>query len=474
MSEFKTDKIRPVDAGSTTTLGESGDTIATGSGTTLDIQGTYSGINAISWDTTAKTANFTAETNKGYFINTTSGEVTITLPATPVAGSFIGIKDYALTAQTNNITIAPNGNKIQGLTTNFIINTQGGAANLVYVDSTQGWLTFDAAQASDIAEQALYITATGGTITTCGDYKIHTFTSPGTFCVSCAGNPAGGGSDVDYMVVAGGGGASLIAAGGAGGFRESSGTASGCYSTSPLGNCVSALPISATAYPITVGGGGTGTNGGTSSTSGSNSVFSTITSTGGGGVENQPTAPFGVPGNRIKQGLSGGSGGGVGVFLNIVPTRSGGSGNTPPVSPPQGNNGGSGPGPSPTGGTGGGSGGGGATAAGTATGGPYVGPGRAGGAGATTSISGSSTAYAGGGGGGGRNDDQPGSGTQPGGSGGTGGGGPGGQARPTTAGTAGTANTGGGGGGGGSSDPSQQTGGSGGSGIVIIRYKYQN
>jgi N-methylhydantoinase B/oxoprolinase/acetone carboxylase alpha subunit len=46
--------------------------------------------------------------------------------------------------------------------------------------------------------------------------------------------------------------------GGAGGYRESSGTASGCYTASPLGACVAALPVSETAYPITVGSGGSG------------------------------------------------------------------------------------------------------------------------------------------------------------------------------------------------------------------------
>jgi hypothetical protein len=51
----------------------------------------------------------------------------------------------------------------------------------------------------------LFVTATGGSVTTCGDYKIHTFTSSGTFTVSCAGNPEGS-TTVDYMVVAGGGG----------------------------------------------------------------------------------------------------------------------------------------------------------------------------------------------------------------------------------------------------------------------------
>ena len=68
---------------------------------------------------------------------------------------------------------------------------------------------------------------------------------------------------VDYLVVAGGGGGGFTTGcnggaggGGAGGYRESSGTSTGCYSVSPLGSCVAALPVSAQAYPITVGGGG--------------------------------------------------------------------------------------------------------------------------------------------------------------------------------------------------------------------------
>lgn len=443
MSEFKTDKIIPVDAGSTTTIGCTGDTIATGAGTTLNIQGTYSGINSISWDTTAKTANFTAETNKGYFINTTSGSVTITLPATPVAGNFIGIKDYALTAQTNPIIINANGNKIQGSTANFQIVTQGGAANLVYVDSTQGWLTYDAGQASDITESAAFIVATGGTITTCGDYKIHTFTGPGTFCVSAVGNPIGSVS-VDYLVVAGGGAGQGDegGGGGAGGYRTS-------Y-PSPAG----VIPVSVTGYPITIGGGGSGPPGSATpcAANGSNSVFSTITSAGGGGGTQ-----------------SGGSGGG-GRF-----TTPGGSGNTPPVSPPQGNNGGNG---APYCNGAGGGGGGGAVAAGNSggTSGGY--PARSGGPGGNglaNSINGSSVTRAGGGGGGIASYFAPPVGTSGDvGTGGSGGGGNGGTfGNP---GNAGTANTGGGGGagsGGGGPAPAAGVGGNGGSGIVIIRYKYQ-
>jgi hypothetical protein len=51
---------------------------------------------------------------------------------------------------------------------------------------------------------ASYITATGGTITTCGDYKIHTFTSDGCFAVTTSAIPAN--NVVSYVVVAGGGG----------------------------------------------------------------------------------------------------------------------------------------------------------------------------------------------------------------------------------------------------------------------------
>jgi hypothetical protein len=78
-----------------------------------------------------------------------------------------------------------------------------------------------------------FIVATGGTITCCGDYKIHTFTADGCFSVTNAGTPAGS-TTVDYLVVAGGGGTgggfvNRGGGGGAGGFRESLTPVSGCY-----------------------------------------------------------------------------------------------------------------------------------------------------------------------------------------------------------------------------------------------------
>jgi hypothetical protein len=116
-------------------------------------------------------------------------------------------------------------------------------------------------------------------------------------------------------------------------------------------------------YPITVGGGGAGRPSATGGlgTNGTNSIFSTITSTGGGAG--------GGASSGVQSGNSGGSGGGAGGTSS---GGSGGAGNTPPVSPPQGQPG-SGSGPNE------GAGGGGASAAGS---------GKTGGNGVSTSITG--------------------------------------------------------------------------------------
>jgi hypothetical protein len=355
---------------------------------------------------------------------------------TPQLGGDLDVNGNSLVSTSNgDITFTPNGTGkvvISGLS----FPTADGTADQVLKTDGSGNLSFEI---SSVPTQPLFITATGGTITCSGDYKIHTFTGPGTFCVSAVGNPVGGPNNVDYLVVAGGaGGAGRTGSGGgAGGFRESSGTASGCYTASPLGACVSALPVSVQGYPITVGAGGGGSpGGGCLACSGNPSTFSSITSNGGGGGHTSAGGP-------------GGSGGGGGR----VSPNTAGNGNTPPVSPPQGNTGGSGSTPNENGG------GGGATATGTpGTSQPGGGPG---GNGATSSITGSPVTRSGGGGA-----SRPPS--SPAGTGGTGGGGNG--AASAGNGENGTDNTGGGGGGGFTCTGS---GGSGGSGVVIIRYKYQ-
>jgi len=447
------------ESSNTITIGASGDTVSLASGAS---QSGFGRSGSVNWQTSVKTGDFTAASGEGYFINTTSGAITMTLPASPSAGDIVAFKDYANTFDTNNLTINRNGSNIVGGTINPIISVEGQAITLVYGDATQGWQAVEAATNADLPRPA-YIAATGGTVTTvCTNFKVHTFTGPGTFCVSAVGNSCGS-NTVDYLVIAGGGaggGRHIGGGGGAGGYRESSGAASGCYSRSPLGACVSALPVSVQGYPITVGAGGTGNNGNgaTDSTSGANSVFSTITSAGGGFGKQDQTNP-GNPGSGGPGGSGGGANGGGGS--NSGPQAEvKGTGNTPPVSPPQGNDGGNGA-------CAGAGGGGGATAAGgNGTGSPNTG--GNGGAGATSSINGTPTARAGGGGGNGYNTCNQGS-------GGSGGGGnavrgntpPGGGN-----GGAGTVNTGSGGGGT-DSRPGPNTGGAGGSGIVIIRYKFQ-
>ena len=414
--------------------------------------------NVVSWDTTAKTTAFTAVSGKGYFVNTTSGAITVTLPASPSAGDIVAVSDYAQTFDTNNCTLARNGSNIEGAASDLVLDAEGLAINLIYVDATKGWKVVSAGREAD-KTNAEFISATGGTETTCGNFKIHTFTGPGTFTVCSVGNSAGS-NTVDYLVLAGGGAgggdeagtgvAQSGGGGGAGGIRVSNGTASGCYTAgpSPLAGPVSALPVSVQGYPITVGAGGAIAPGCSAGGSGANSIFSTITSAGGGGGGG--FFPPAVPG------ANGGSGGGG------TTTTAAGSGNTPPVSPPQGNDGG-GPGTNHAGGGGG-------LNAGSTSPGPLTG--GAGGDGFASSITGSSVTRAGGGGGGisGPGPCAP---NATGGAGGAGGGGNG-QVSSTT-GTPpanGSTNTGGGGGGGGDAGPNGGTG-TGGSGIVIIRYRYQ-
>ncbi len=268
----------------------------------------------------------------------------------------------------------------------------------------------------------------GGSITTSGNFRIHTFTSSGTF------NNTVSNLSVQYLVIAGGGGggADYGGGGGAGGYRTSvTSQTSGRNSSTE-----SALTLSTGNKTVTVGGGGAGgiysntING----TSGQNSVFDSITSTGGGGGSGEGT----------NNGGNGGSGGGANY------NGSGGSGTSG-----QGFDGGNGiSAPHYTQGGGGGAGSAGANATSSSNGN--------GGNGLANNITGSSVTRAGGGGGGYTSDQGHAAG-----SGGSGGGGNGGAGNSSN-GQAGTTNTGSGGGGAGGSGTT--TGGQGGSGIVIVRY----
>ncbi len=345
------------------------------------------------------------QANSSYYIDpAASGNSLITAGAASVSGNLVlnagatigttNMQPLILGSSTTGATTVTSGGKLQ-LQAGGTGTGSTGTGSIYFLNSsgnTRG--RFDASTSID---------ATGGTITYSGGYTIHTFTTSGTFTPGNAGN-------VEYLVVAGGGGGgsgNYAGGGGAGGLLTGTGFA-----------------VTAQGYAITVGGGGA------SATSGSNSVFSTVTATGGG---KGGSASNGVPD-------TGGSGGGG------SPTTSGAAGTGG-----QGYAGGNGNQTTTyAGGGGGGSGGVGANAG--------VNIGGNGGIGTASSISGSSVTYASGGGGGAY-----------GGTAGTASAGGGGNGNSTGAGYNATANTGGGGGGAGTTG-SAADGGAGGSGIVIIRY----
>ena len=456
MSEVKVNKISPRTACGTVTLGDSGDTFTIPSGATITNAGTATGFGrtgTVDWVTTPQTGTVTAATGKGYFVNTTSGGITVNLPA-GAAGSIVAVADYTRTFNSNNCTVSPNGSeKIGGTNADATLSTDGQSATFVYVDGTEGWINVQETSNSVTGAEP-YPTATVSgacnTLTTVDtNYKLAKFVNPGTFCVTAAGTSAGN-NKADYMIVAGGasGGAASNddggGGGGAGGFRESYTPAvSGPYTASPLKNACGAITLTAQGYPIAVGAGGAGKPG--AAADGNCGVASSglcITSAGGGGG-----------GGQASSGGTGGSGGGHGGGG----AGSGSAGNTPPVSPPQGNPGGdTTPSPDQAVGGGGGAGGAGGNA-------KVLSPttGGVGGTGVQTAISGATVGYSGGGGG-----SAPGTGGP---TGAIAGGATAGAATPGAS-SAATINTGGASGGG--IGPGGASG-NGGSGIVYIRYKFQ-
>jgi hypothetical protein len=370
-------------------------------------------ISATDWQSTIQTSNFTAAAGKGYFVNTTSGTVTVSLPAGTV-GDEIHFTDYTGTFNTNPIVFSANGSeKIQGATVNKQYNINNGTVRLIYQDATEGWT---------------------------------------------ADNLIGLPFSTQYLVIAGGGGAAgghQSGGGGAGGYRNSyaSETSGGGGSTeTPLGI------TPGVSYTVTVGAGGAAgapiaaaqSGNANKGGNGSNSVFATVTSIGGGGSASyyhQPTP------NNI--GKSGGSGGGAGAFGSSVVgnTRAAGTAN-------QGYAGGGASGyAAPYAGAGGG----GAGAVGSdASGAGLKGHG---GVGLSSSITGSAVFRGGGGGGAPWDSSNVGNANQ--GLGGNGGGGNSDTRYTSGTNQPGTANTGGGGGG---AAWHSIAGAAGGSGVIILRY----
>jgi len=100
----------------------------------VTIGGAGSGL---SWKVVS--SNTSAESGNGYIVNTNSGEISITLPGTPEVGDQVGISDYNSGFLTNNCVLLRNGNKIMGLSEDFVCDVDNMSIMIVYADASQGW-----------------------------------------------------------------------------------------------------------------------------------------------------------------------------------------------------------------------------------------------------------------------------------------------------------------------------------------------
>ena len=239
------------------------------------------------WQSAIKTSNFTAEAGKGYFVNTTSGAITVSLPA-GVAGNEVYFTDYAGTFDSNEIIFDANGSqKILGDTENYKCITENATVRLIYQDDTKGW-TADNIVTTNTAFQLHHLVVGGGGGTHLGNYS------------------GGYGYSYPTRFYTGGGGG--------GGFRTSI-SADGNGGGQAADSQLTVTP--GTNYTVTVGDGGAvgATIADNSSNTyamnfannnGGNSVFSTIIALGGGyGGSYSQTS-----GGTERSAGDGGSGGG--------------------------------------------------------------------------------------------------------------------------------------------------------------------
>ena len=315
MSEVKVNKVSPR-SGTGVQLGDSGDTITIPSGATILNSGTASGFgDNLEWQSSIVTAaTITVVANRGYWLDTSSNAITVTLPAAAAVGDRIILTDYARNWATNAVTINTNSLKFQGNTSpNPVYNSNGQSVDIVYSGTTKGWIP----NSDDVVS----------------------LETPQTI-------------DTEYLVVAGGG---------SGGKGDAGGGGAGGHLTNFGGTAISLTP--GVTYTVTVGGGGAAVSSGDGNP-GVNSVLSgtgisTVTSIGGG---------RGASGGFSASG-DGGSGGGAG---HLQPGGApGGSGTVG-----QGNDGGNGAGnsaPAYAGGGGGGAGAAGGNGSGSAGGAGGVG-----------------------------------------------------------------------------------------------------
>lgn len=82
----------------------------------------------------------TAEADTNYFVDVSSSSVTVTLPSSPTLGQTVIISDFKFNSATNAIVVNRNGANILGQAENLTIDVDGASVELVYSDSSTGWM----------------------------------------------------------------------------------------------------------------------------------------------------------------------------------------------------------------------------------------------------------------------------------------------------------------------------------------------
>jgi hypothetical protein len=273
----------------------------------------------------------------------------VTFTANETGGS--SITQYTVTSNPSSITSTGSSSPLT------VSNLVGGTSYTFTVTATNANGT---SISSSSSSSTTPFTATGGSITSGGGYRVHTFNATSNFVLT--GNTV----SCEYLVVAGGGG---------GGGSSADGVAGGSGGGAG-GMVIGTISLSPNTYPTVVGSGGNGGTQGNVGTKGIDSSFSVATAFGGGAGRDADDGNTSISNGGSGGGASGSAGGGAGISTQGSPVGGTGYGNAGGTK----NDGNAG---SFAGGGGGG--------AGSAGSGRFAGSGR------SSSISGTSTTYAAGG-----------------------------------------------------------------------------
>jgi len=96
-------------------------------------------VQTTGWNLVSTTATLTS--NKKYTCDTTSAAFTVTLPSAPANQDWIEISDAQQFWATNNLTVNPNGKKINASTSNLVLSSPVRLV-LIYNAGVQGWSKF--------------------------------------------------------------------------------------------------------------------------------------------------------------------------------------------------------------------------------------------------------------------------------------------------------------------------------------------